>query len=284
MKTTIAIIGHTGMVGNAVKAYYEGKDHEVIGRSLDNETKDFSKKLAKAKYCFVCVPTPFDWKKRSYDTAALLDVLAWLRGYQYEGAVIIKSTVLPGVTEQLQQMFPGLQLYFNPEFLSEATAAEDFAKPSRQILGYTKKVGEDAAKVMKILPKAKYTSAMPATAAEIIKYVNNMYGAMMVTFGNFVFELCQHQDVNFSTVKEAANQSEFVKDGIATYWDVKRGGYRGYGGACFPKDMQSLYKFCQEMGYPHELLKGIVAANERVLRDQGLTERQVESKARHDNG
>lgn len=276
-KDVIAVIGWTGMVGSTVYNYYKKKGYEVMGYSRSNQTHTMNEINDRAEYIFVCVPTPYDWKKQTYDISVLEATLNNIRGRK---KVIIKSTVVPGTTASLQDKFPSLQLYFNPEFLSEATAETDFINPDRQIVGYTKRSYYNCMEIINLLPQSPYDVVMTSTEAEIVKYVNNFHGALMVMFSNLMYDICEKTSSDFTKVKKASLASKWVGSPMGRmYWDVTHGGYRGYGGKCFPKDINSLIKWCETNGIEAEILKATHEANVRILAKQKLTEQEVEVKS-----
>jgi UDPglucose 6-dehydrogenase len=118
---------------------------------------------------------------------------------------------------------------------------------------------------------------MKANEAEVCKYVNNFHGALMVIFANFIYDICKRIDADFETVKKAAVASKWVGSPMGRmYWEVFHKGRRGYGGGCFPKDINSLIKWCQENKINSEIIEATQKANVRILKGEGLTEEQAE--------
>lgn len=273
-KKTIGILGSTGMVGGIIFNYYKKKGYDVKGWSRNNRTHELFEVL-ESEYIFVCVPTPFDWETNKYDFSILDETLGKINGKDKK--VIIKSTVPPTTTNNLQSKYNHLLLFFNPEFLSEATAETDFANPDRQIVGYTPKSYHRALEILHLLPMSPHDVIMTSTEAEIVKYVNNFHGALMVMFANFIYDVCQKTSSNFERVKKAAKASKWVGSPMGRmYWEVWYGGFRGYGGHCFPKDVNSLIQWCIENGIEVEILKATREMNTRILKSQNLTEQGAE--------
>lgn len=274
----IVIFGHTGMVGSKIFRYYTEKNFNVAGRSLDNETPDFNGDLKKADYIFISVPTPYDWQTELYDLSMVEDVLAYLEEHELkeDAKVILKSTVPPETTAAYQKVY-NLNLLFNPEFLSESTAWEDFVNPDRQIVGYTDKSKKYAIEVLHVLPISPYDVIMTSTEAELVKYINNFHGALMVIFANLMFDMCKKTGQNYEAVKEASKASKWVGSPMGRmYWEVEHKGFRGYGGKCFPKDVNTLIRWSAENEIDCEILMATRMANKRLLAKQGLTEQEVE--------
>jgi len=291
----IAVIGATGMVGKTITEYYEGQNN-VVGYSLENINDDFGKLVQGSEVIFICVPTPFDWDNDSYDLSLIEESLGKIDQAHGDDKllpdtlVVLKSTVPPTTTETLQNRFVGLNLFFNPEFLSESTHDSDFAYPDRQIIGVTKKEGfytemKLAKKLLSILPYAPYRAIVKSEEAEIIKYVNNFWGALNVCVGNFIDDICEMTNSRTLEVKNASRASGTIgRRNVDRWWNVEHKGFRGYGGKCFPKDMHTLNKWLQEKGYAKpSLIQGVIKFNEDLLAEQNLTEMSVEGILPVDN-
>lgn len=248
-----------------------------MGWSRSSKTHEY-KELEKADYIFICVPTPFDWEKSDVDLSALEGHLRSLKP-RADAKIIIKSTVPPTTTKQMQEKYPKLNLLFNPEFLSESSSEVDFTNPDRQIVGYTQKTYKYAFDVLHLLPQSPYDVIMNSTEAEIVKYVNNVHGSLMVIFANFFYDLSIQTEVSFEKIMKASIASKWVGSAMGRqYWDVFFGGFRGYGGKCFPKDVNTLLQYSKQKKLPTALLQAIRDMNVTYLAEQGLTEPQAEKK------
>lgn len=268
----IGVIGHTGMVGGAVFRYFSKTEHEVFGHSRSNPNS----RALLADIVFVCVPTPYHWDGRGYDDSVVKDVLSQIGN---GAVVIIKSTVEIGTTERLQAQFPGLYLLFNPEFLSESSADTDFQCPDRQYVGYTKESYKHATTILNILPESPYGIIVPSKEAEFLKYINNMHGVLSVMEANHYFEVATKEGLDYERVIHAAEASRWVGAPMGRqYHKIFHKGYRGVGGACFPKDLNSWVDYCQKIGVDVSLFMAARDYNRRILAEQGLTEEQAEKK------
>jgi len=193
----IGIIG-VGMVGGAVARYFES-----IGRTPFLYDKYNGKgsldEVNEADAVFICVPTPYG--KGGFDLSMVEEAVSNLENGKI---VVVKSTVLPGTTESLQNKYPQHQFLFNPEFLRELTAVEDMLSPERQIVGYTEKSQPVAEEILEILPPAPFKKTIPATEAEMVKYFGNTYLAARVIFANQMYDLCQALGIDYDKVRECA--------------------------------------------------------------------------------
>lgn len=274
-KTIIAVIGYSGMVGGTTYDWYKKRGYSMMGLTSTKQTHSWKKINEKADWIFIAVPTPFNWRTKKTDLSILRKTFSKIKPGK---KVIHKCTVPPGTTEILQKEFPQIKLFYNPEFLSEATCVEDFNNPDRQLIGYTKKSYSSALDALNLLPESPHSVIMKASEAEIVKFINNFHGALMVIFANFFYDVSQQfAGLDFEAIKSASAASKWVGSPMGrTYWEVFHGGFRGYGGSCFPKDVNMLVKWSELAGVPHELLKATKKANIRILKKQGLTERKAE--------
>ncbi len=267
MNYTVGIMGSSGFVGGAIKRYFQKINAPL--RVFDKYKNEGSmEEIQQADVVFVAVPTPFDEVKGGFDLSFVSSAVEALVGNKI---VVIKSTILPGTTERFQRQFPHHKFIFNPEFLTQSTADNDMQYPDRQIIGYTKESYTIAGDVMRLLPLAPFEKIVPATEAEMIKYFNNTWFATKVTFANQMYELCSAMNLNFEVIRECAAMDKRVGP---SHLDVHHGGYRGYGGACLPKDTRALIQLGDAVASPMELLKKVEELNNRLRAKEEATNRQ----------
>lgn len=252
-----------GVVGDSVRNYFAASDREI--RTYDPRLGMSSEDaLNEADLIFVCVPTPYV-ADRGFDDSALYDAIGRLRDTK---TVVIKSTVLPGTTEAFQARFPQHAFLFNPEFLTEARARNDFLRPDRQIVGYTAESRHLAEALLAILPAAPHRDIVRSREAEMTKYMTNTFLALKVTFANEIYDLCTALDIDYATVRQG--MAADVRIG-ATHLNVNDGGYRGYGGKCLPKDTKALLDLADEIGIPLRLLRTADRVNQSLISGAGDT-------------
>ena len=257
----LGIIG-AGYVGSAVKHHY--KEAKIWDKYV--KTPNTLEEVLAQPCIFLCLPTPYvkipkPGVYRGADISALVENLAKIpRGK----IVLIKSTAPPGTTDYFHKKFPKIKILFNPEFLTAAYAKEDFSYPDKQILGYTnnetKKLAED---IMPILPQAQ-SLILPALEAEIIKYMLNTYYAHKVVFANQIYDICQKVGADYARVKLGFTYDKRIND---SHFDVWHGGFRGYAGACLPKDIKTFIQFAKEQGIDLKLHKTVDRLNESLIQD-----------------
>lgn len=273
----IGVIGYKGMVGSNVFRWFKEKGYNVMGTSRKTKTRNWKLGFG---YYFICVPTPYDWKKKKVDISGLEAWIKILNEQADLSIVVIKSTVPPETTKRLQQKYKRIHLLFNPEFLSEKTAWSDFINPDRQIIGVTDRSKGYAITILNMLPISSYDMIIPSTEAEIVKYVNNFHGSLMVIFSNFIYDLSQKLNANYEDIRDASEASKWVGSPMGRmYWNVFHAGFRGYGGKCFPKDMNTLLEYSKKKRVKSEILEAMIAANKRILRKQKMSEKDAEGRS-----
>lgn len=266
----IGICG-VGMVGGALKNYFEKEGNKLF---LYDKGKNIGsiEEVNRADIVFVCVPTPFD-KEKGFDLSYVEDACSNISGNK---TIVIKSTVLPGATEKLQEKYPQHKFLFNPEFLTELTAEQDMRYPDRQIIGYTKESCNIAGDILQILPSSSYKKIMPSTEAEMVKYFNNTFNAVKVIFANQIYDLCQKIGINYDSVMQCAAKSRFIQ--TEDHLKIFHKGYRGYGGKCLPKDIKALIEFADKQGVNLKLHKTVEEINNQLMKEQRIDDPEKFSK------
>ena len=266
-KKSLGIIGG-GFVGSAIANYYKsnGREVKVYDKFKDSDPVE---EVVKQDYIFIAVPTPHK-EDMGIDLEAMDDAMANASKAEKGKPVIIKSTIIPGTTDKYQKQYPDLKIMFNPEFLTERTAVQDFQFPDRQILGFTKESYNIAGDILKLLPLAPFERIIPAIEAETIKYFNNTWFAVKVTFANQFYDVCQKIGVDYNQVMECASADRRMTG--TSHLKVDHDGYRGYGGKCLPKDVRAIISYADKLGVDMKLLKIAEEINKELTGgvDRGL--------------
>jgi nucleotide sugar dehydrogenase len=275
MKETLGIIGQ-GFVGSAVyqgmKNYYDIKAYDRDPNKFSNATSIFDI-VENTEVTFLCVPTPM-MKSGKCDlrilTNALEEIERCARSIHKEDyIVVIKSTIPPGTTEALNTRFLDIDIVFNPEFLTEANAVDDYLNQNRIIVGGERpgstKVKAIFAKAFPKIPIIKTSS----TIAETIKYVTNTFLAMKVSYANEIYQICQGLGIDYDKVIEYARYDDRLGN---SHWSVPGpDGDFGFGGHCFPKDIAALQFLAKEMNIDTTMLGATIDKNTNVRTDLDWT-------------
>ena len=272
----IGIIGN-GFVGKAIKEsfknYYEIFTFDKDKRKANVES--LNELVSKCKIAFVCLPTPMNPDKSCHldiieDTLNKID--DWCDEMEYYGleqrTVIVKSTIPPGTTEKWNKEYKRIDIAFNPEFLTEANSIEDFQSQNRIIIGSTRKVGAKIKSIYsKVFPKVPIIKTS-STIAEMIKYFTNCFLAMKVSYANEMYQICEKLDIDYDKVVEYAVRDERIG---ASHLNVPGpDGDFGFGGHCFPKDLNALIHLAEKQGLSLDInvLKAVLETNNKVRTDR----------------
>ncbi len=268
----IGIIGK-GFVGSAVEFGFSaqtGCDAEVriYDKDKTKSTHTLDETVNESDFIFLSVPTP-----SNEDGTIHLDIIeSALKDIneikkRNDNIILIRSTVTPGTTRKLQESFPELNIVFNPEFLTEISAKFDFINQSRVVLGGNK---ENTEKVTKLF-KERFGKSLPVVetnyeTAEFIKYMNNCFFATKVSFLNEMRLIADQSDVEWDTAVDG-----FVRDGRIGHSHIQvpgPDGKFGFGGSCFPKDIQAMIHFSKEKNIEPNVLEGTWKTNLKVRPEQ----------------
>ena len=271
----IGIIGQ-GFVGSAVK---EGMQNYFKVFAFDKDPNKFSSATSifnvveNTELTFLCVPTPMR-KSGQCDlnilNAALDEISKSATALNKKNyIVVIKSTIPPGTTDYLSAIYNNLEIVFNPEFLTEANAVDDYKNQNRIVIGGdrpgTTKVKQVFSKAFPQVPIIKTS----ATIAEMIKYVTNTFLALKVSYANEMFQICQGLGIDYDKVIEYARYDERLGN---SHWSVPGpDGDFGFGGHCFPKDIAALQHLAGTMKIDTTILNAAIAKNTSVRTDLDWT-------------
>ncbi|MEN9552362.1 MAG: hypothetical protein RI935_739 [Candidatus Parcubacteria bacterium] len=242
----IGFIGQ-GWIGKNYADVFEKKGHAIVRYGLEEEFKSNKAAVFDCEIVFIAVPTPTTAGR--FDPSAVISALSILKPGT---TAVIKSTLLPNTTKNLQKEFPFLFIFHSPEFLREKTAKQDAEFPERNIIGtpdgselYLTK----AKHLLSILPKAKYNTIIGSTEAELVKYAGNCYLYQKVVFFNQLHDLADSLGSNYEHIREAVTNDSRIPESHTHVIhasghtpDIKK---RGAGGHCFIKDYEAytnLYK------------------------------------------
>ncbi|HYF12707.1 MAG TPA: hypothetical protein VD928_00170 [Candidatus Paceibacterota bacterium] len=255
----VGIIG-VGMVGSALRHGFTRIGHDVSVYDIKLPETKLSDVL-NTEITFVCVPTPAN-PDGSCNTSIVESVVDDLAKAGYKGLVTIKSTVEPGTTDKLQKKHPNVRLAFCPEFLRERAMYVDFVENNDVcIIGTTRQEDADILRdVHGELPK-KFAYTTPLEA-ELSKYFFNVFNALRIVYANQFYDVCKALGADYNKVKNAIVKHRSVQD---VYLDCNEN-FRGFGGACLPKDSKALAHFARRvLNNPQSLslFDGIVEINNR---------------------
>lgn len=229
-------------------------------------TTDIKEALYKSNICFIAVGTPMG-EDGSADLQYVLAVASEIgKNMKHHMYVIDKSTVPVGTASKVKEIIQqelharksdlSFDVISNPEFLKEGAAVDDCSRPDRIVIGTD---NEKAAKIMRQLytPLVKNTEAlifMDIASAEMTKYTANAMLATKISFMNEISNICERVGADINKVRLGIGSDHRIG-----YQFIYAG--CGYGGSCFPKDVQALIKTSSDYGYEAKILKAVENVN-----------------------
>ena len=268
MSYNIGILGF-GFVGQAVANAFRPYNNRVwtvdpiLGNDISllydkNRTPD---KLI--DFVFVCVPTP-SLDSGEIDARIVQrctdDILR-----NTDAIVIIKSTVTPGLIPTASRVV------YNPEFLTEANAEEDFINAEYHILGGDPAACGDVMELYRVQSNLLHKDfiVMTKQEASLVKYATNAFLATKVTFFNQLYDLANRCGADYQMIVDTVTSDKRIGEGHTKVGD--RGRKRGYGGACLPKDVNALFHFSKKK---FSLLRFVDRINNKYRRLYARDERE----------
>ena len=258
MIDTIGIIG-LGYVGTAIlEGMKQSYKIESYDKYTDSTCSSIEELCSSARIIFVCVPTPMN-DKGECDISIVESVLRELDACCDDHLVILKSTVPPATTERLNREHNNISVVFSPEFLTEANYIKDFLECNRVILGGPSDSTAIAKEVFKKRFSDKIIIETNSTVAEMVKYLANTFLATKVSFANEMKQVCDKLDIDFDEVVEYATLDSRLG---RSHWAVPGpDGHHGFGGSCFPKDINGLIYFMEQKGIQPKILEAVWSKN-----------------------
>ncbi|AIU69550.1 UDP-glucose 6-dehydrogenase [Thermococcus eurythermalis] len=271
------------MINQATPPIYEEGLEELMKEFKGKyyATKDYHEAILNSDITFICVGTPSGEDGSidlTYVKKAAEEIGKALREKEGYHVVVVKSTVLPGTTEEVvkpiieehsgKKAFEDFGLAMNPEFLREGVALRDFLNPDRIVIGVKDE------KTRQILEKLYEPINAPKLivdikTAEMIKYASNAFLATKISFANEIGNICKRLGIDSWKVFEGVGldhriSPNFFKSGL------------GFGGSCFPKDVKALIRKAEETGEEPLILKAVIEVNEKQpLKLIGLLKKHV---------
>ena len=267
MKASIGIIGQ-GFVGNAIyqkfRNYFDVKTFDL---DESKRTADTLEEVVEASdVVFVCVPTPMKRVDGSCDISIVELVISQINNVGKDVIVVIKSTIPPTTTEMFNNTFKSITIVFNPEFLTEANAVQDFENQSKIILGGPRNGTTPLKQIYRLVFPTTPIIKTGSTHAEMVKYLTNTFLATKVSFANEIYQVCDKLGLDYDKVVEYATYDERLGK---SHWSVPGpDGDLGFGGHCFPKDLSAMLKLTEMLNTTNNVLSATEQTNKVVRTDK----------------
>lgn len=266
-KLHIGVIG-CGFVGGAIASGFDATNLRTFDKNPSLAKNTFHEVLEQ-DYIFICVPTPMDLSKGGEcDLSILESCIEDISKVGTQGILIIKSTVPVGTTGELQSRYPKLRFVHSPEFLTAKNAEWDFKHPDRNIVGHANDISaaEAVSKIYRFRFQNTKCLIMTSNESEMVKYIANCFLATKVSFFNEVHQFAEAKDCDWNTVIAGVTSDHRI--GNSHYNVPGPDGDYGFGGTCFPKDINSLIWQMENLSLNADILLSTWATNLRVREKQ----------------
>jgi UDPglucose 6-dehydrogenase len=266
--TNIGIIGN-GFVGSAVERGFSlWANIRVYDVLPEKSSHSLYETVKLSDYLFVSVPTPMH-QSGDIDLTYVFNVFNEISRFDLDlkdKIFILKSTVIPGTTDKIKESFQNIRIVFNPEFLTERNAYLDFINATRIVIGGHDKDLDDVEKLFRSrFPHTQIVKTDYRTA-ELIKYMCNCFFATKISFMNEMKQISQKIDANWDEAIVG-----FLTDGRIgnSHVDVPgHDGQLGFGGKCFPKDVNAMISFAKSIDVEPTMLTATWLKNTEVRDDK----------------
>lgn len=269
----LGIIGY-GIVGQALAYGFSQPDikdkYEIKYYDKYKDTDTLEEVVEGSEFIFICLPTPMKADESGIDLSIIEETIARITPLTNgtDKIIVIKSTVVPGITAALEKKYPKSNFAFNPEFLTEANYLEDFLNADRNIVGAN--FDTISRRLISLFrqrfPKTKVFQT-DTTTAEMVKYMANAFLATKVIFANEMFALCQALGIKYEEVKNMVVADHRIYN---SHLDVTTA--KGFGGKCFPKDIVALVGRAKELKIEPKLLETVWSINKKIRKSRDWEE------------
>jgi UDPglucose 6-dehydrogenase len=252
----IGIVGN-GFVGNAVYQNLRDKTSCKVFDVDKNKSFNTLDEVLKQSFIFVCLPTPM--KSTGECDLSILDSFFKDLPKSVDGIFIIKSTVPIGTTKRYSKKY---KVIHNPEFLTARNAVEDFKNSERNVVGGDKNLCQQFVNFFKTIFPEIPSVITSSDESEAIKYFANTFLACKVAYFNKMYDLCEAVGMNYETVCSGVTSDSRIGKSHTQVPGIDND--RGFGGTCFPKDLNSLINQMEAHKIDSSILKSVWLYNQQV--------------------
>lgn len=267
MKYKVGIIGF-GFVGESQAfAFAPVADVKIFDIDPNKATHTLEEVLSQ-DFIFVCIPTPMK-ENGEQDLSYIENFFGGIGLHNTNAIFILKSTVLPGTTKRLSKEYP-FNIVFSPEFLTEKNAKLDMLTQSRIILGGYIDLTLKVESLFEARFGNKHYILTDSTSAELIKYMSNNFLTVKTAFFNEYYDLANELDANWNTIVEGVTSDPRIGNSHSKV--PGHDGKRGFGGTCFPKDINAMIEYSKTKNVEMNTLEAAWKTNLRVRPEQDWKE------------
>ena len=268
MNINIGIVGN-GFVGNAIYENLKDKFNVAVFDVVKEKCLNTFSDTINRDLVFVCLPTPMRSAEGAECNLSIINDFFHRVDKEIKNRnsiFVIKSTVPVGTTKNLNENYKNLKIIHNPEFLTANNAANDFKNSDRNIVGANNE--SDGALLLhlfnNLFPNAK-NMIVSSNESEMIKYFANTFLAMKVSYFNLIFDTCEKFETSFSNVINGVCSDKRI--GYSHSLVPGPDGDRGFGGTCFPKDINALIDTLNKNDLNSNILKEVWEYNKSIRKN-----------------
>ena len=263
----VGIVGN-GFVGSSIASGFAlHSDVRIFDVNPQRSTHSLEETINKSDVIFLSVPTPMKLSSGEIDLQIMDSIIDKINkiNKRKDNVLVIKSTVVPGTVEKYIDKHSNINIVFSPEFLTERAAQLDFINTSRVILGGSQNNVDKVEKAFRVRFPYVRIIKTDATTAQFIKYMANCFFSTKISFMNEMLQAAEAMGVDWPVA-----MAGFVSDGRVgnSHLEVPgHDGSRGFGGKCFPKDLNAFICKIKEKGVKPTVLQAVWDKNMEVRGD-----------------
>lgn len=260
----IGIVGN-GFVGNAIYQNFKDKVECKVYDVRDHRCYNTIEDTVNSNIVFVCLPTPM-MDNGECDLSYVMEFFKNVKTSSSHTVFVIKSTVPIGTTDKIvDEMRSDLRVIHNPEFLTAVNAVEDFKNADRHIIGGKQHLCMILRDFYKQYFPETPIQIVTSKESETIKYFANSFLAAKISFFNNLYEICEKFQMNFDSVKQGVCTDDRI--GFAHTKVPGPDGLMGFGGYCFPKDINALINTLKENNIDASLFEAAWKYNQKIRKE-----------------
>lgn len=261
--TSIGIIGN-GFVGNAIYQNFKDKLTTRVYDILESKRYNSLDETLTSNIVFICLPTPMKHTGEC-NLNYVIEFFKEVSPSQCDTLFVLKSTVPIGTTDHLLQIRPDLKIVHNPEFLTAVNAVEDFNNADRTIIGGRQEWCLTLSNFYKVWYPHTPIQIVKSAESETIKYFCNSFLAAKITLFNNLYQICTQFNIDYESVRSGVISDSRI--GKSHSKVPGPDGELGFGGYCFPKDINALINTLKENNLDASLFECIWEFNKKLRND-----------------
>lgn len=260
----VGIVGN-GFVGNALYENFKDVYETLVYDKDEKRRKNSLEEVYRCEVIFICLPTPMIDADGGECNLSIIENFFEQIPRGIDSIFVIKSTVPVGTTKNLSKLRKDLKIIHNPEFLTAANAKEDFKRSERNIFGGHREHCEKVSEVLKRILPGVQSFIVSSEESETIKYVANIFLTLKISYFNLIFDFCESREIDYDNVVLGVTSDSRI--GKSHTQVPGPDGQRGFGGTCFPKDLNSFIDLFEKENIDNAILRQVWDYNKKIRKE-----------------